>query len=71
MQEKISKPKEGSVKLYKLNASLFSGEILNWLTFWEQFSVTVDAKTNLSDTLKLAYLRDALKDGPAKDVIAG
>ena len=40
--EKISVPEKGSVKPYKLNAPMFDGNILNWSTFWEQFSVTID-----------------------------
>ena len=44
---------------------------MNWSTFWEQFATTIDDKKELSNVIKLAYLREALKDGPAKDIIAG
>ena len=47
--EKSSIPEKGSVKLYKLNALTFDGNILNWSTFWRQFSVTIDEKDNLSN----------------------
>ena len=49
---KTSFPKEGSMKLYKLNTPTFDGDILNWSTFWEQFSTTIDEKAtcNLSST---------------------
>lgn len=39
--------------------------------FWEQFVVSVHARSNLTDTEKLAYLRHALKGGGAKGVIEG
>ena len=35
------------------------------------FSVSIHDKRELSDAKKLAYLRDALKDGPAEAVIRG
>jgi hypothetical protein len=44
------------VKLPKLDVPTFNGDILNWLSFWEQFSVAVDSRTNLSDTEKSAIL---------------
>ena len=68
--EKSGVPERGSVKLYKLNALTLMVTFF-WSTFWEQFSVTIDEKDNLLNAQKLAYLRDAFKDGPAKDVIAG
>ena len=49
----------------------FDGNILNRKTFWEQFSVSVDGRLNLSDLEKLAYLRHALKGGGAKTGIEG
>ncbi len=54
------------IKLPKLEIPTFDGSILNWKTFWEQFSVSVDARSNLTDSEKLAYLRHALKGGNAK-----
>ena len=69
--EKASIPKEGSMKLYKLSVPTFNGDILNWATFSEQFAITIDEKKELSNTQKLEYLQDTLKDSPAKDVIAG
>ena len=44
---------------------------MNWSSFWEQFEVSIHKKENLEDVEKLAYLRDALKDGSAKLVIQG
>ena len=49
----------------------FDGNILNWWTFWEQFKSTVHTKTQLTDSDKLTYLRDVLKDGPARYVVSG
>ena len=43
----------------------------NWKTFWEQFRVAIHNHTHLSNAEKLAYLRHSLKDGTAKNVIAG
>ena len=37
----------------------------------EQLLVTIHSKDQLSDAEKLAYLKDALKDGPAERVIQG
>lgn len=54
------------VKLPKLDVPTFNGNILNWRSFWEQFSVSVHSRTALSDAEKLVYLRHAVKDGSAK-----
>ena len=59
------------VKLTKLDVPTFDGDIFNWKTFWEQFRVAIHNHTHLSNAEKLAYLRHSLKDGTAKNVIAG
>ena len=41
------------------------GNILQWTKFWEQFDLSIQSKTQLTYVEKLAYLRHALKDGPA------
>ncbi len=64
-------PLESSSPSWKFRHLTFDGSILNWKTFWEQFSVSVDARSNLTDSEKLAYLRHALKGGNAKTVIEG
>ena len=38
---------------------------------WELFDDSVQSKPQLSDPVKLAYLQQALKDGPARHVIEG
>ena len=59
------------IKLPKFRVLTFDGNIMNWSNFWDQFSVSIHDKTELSDTAKLAYLRNAMKDGPADAVISG
>ena len=54
-----------------MNVPTFDGNILNWNTFWQQFDVAIHSKAQLKDAKKLAYLRDALKDGPARHVVEG
>ena len=62
---------KGSMKLPKLNVPTFDGDLLNWSQFWEQFSVSVHERKNLSDTEKLVYLQQAVKKGSAKNAIEG
>ena len=59
------------VKLPKLDVPSFDGNILNWKTFWDQFCISVHNRSNLSDSEKLVYLLQSLKDGPAKRSIEG
>ena len=59
------------IKLPIIRVSISDGNILNWNTFWQQFNVALHSKTQSKDTKNLAYLRDALKDGPVKHVIEG
>ena len=59
------------IHLPKISVSTFDGYILQWQSFWEQFELYVHDRTKLSDVIKLAYLRDALKDGPALNIIEG
>ena len=59
------------VKLPKVDVPTFNGNVLFWRSFWEHFSVSVDSRKALSDSEKLVYLRHAVKDGSAKQVIEG
>ena len=61
----------GGLKLPKLDVPAFDGSIINWRSFWEQFTVTVHDRSKLSNSEKLTYLRHALKDGSAKQVVEG
>lgn len=60
--------KGSGVKLPKIDAPVFNGNILQWTTFWEQFSVAVHSRSDLLDSEKLVH---AVKDGAAKGVIEG
>ena len=59
------------VRLPKIDVPTFDGSILHWKSFWEQFSVAVHNRRDISDTEKLVYLRHSVKDGSAKNVIEG
>ena len=59
------------VKLPKIDVATFNGDLLDWRTFWEQFEISVHDRREVSNAEKLAYLRNALKDGHAKSVIEG
>ena len=54
------------MKLPKVSVPTLVGKVLNWKNFWKQFDANIHSKTGLSDTAKLMYLQDALKDGPAR-----
>ena len=49
------------VKLPKLDVPLFDGNIVNWRTFWEQFSISIQSQPDSSDAEKLVYLPHSLK----------
>lgn len=48
------------VKLPKLDTPTFSGNVLEWQTFWEQFRVSVHDRS-ISDAEKLVYLSERWK----------
>ena len=63
---------EGSgVRLPKLDVPTFDGDLVHWASFWEQFTISVHGRKDLTDSEKLAYLRNAVKDGSAKHVVEG
>ena len=41
------------------------------MNFCEQFEISIHSKEQQTNTEKMAYLRDALKDWPAEQVIEG
>ena len=57
-------------RLSKLNLPTFSGNPLNWLTFWDSFNVTINSNPNLEGIQKFNYLRAQLT-GDAARAIAG
>ena len=59
-------PSTHGVRLPKLYVHTFNGDILKWITFWEQFTVAVHDQTHPEN---LAYLRHSLKDGAAKGIL--
>ena len=58
------------VKLPKLSIQLFSGDIIDWTSFWDSYEVTVHSNTSLSGIEKFSYLRSRLR-GPALETILG
>lgn len=60
-----------SIKLPKTDISTFSGDVIGWKTFWEQFNVAVHSFSDIPKPEKLVYLRQSLKSGSAKNVIEG
>ena len=63
--------KESIIELPRISTPTFDGDILNWVAFWEQFEVAIHSNERLHDAQKFVYLREAVKDGPAKQVIQG
>ena len=49
-------------ELPKIRVPSFSGDILGWSTFWSSFEETVDGRKDLSNTQKLNYFKQAIKD---------
>ena len=64
-------PMMGELSLPRIEILTFDGNILNWWLFWEQFQVAVHDKPHLEEVDKLTYLRVALKEGPARNVVQG
>ena len=63
---------EGSgIRLRKLDVLTFDGDLVHWASFWEQFTISVHGRKDLTDLEKLAYLQNAVKDGLAKHVVEG
>ena len=67
----LKPPPIGGVKLPKIEVPTFDGTMLNWRSFWDQFCAAVHDKVQLTDADKLAYLRHAIKDSPARHTIEG
>ena len=58
------------VKLPKLSIQPFSGDIIDWTSFWDSYEATVHSNTSLSGIEKFSYLRSRLR-GPALEAILG
>ena len=50
---------------------MFSGDIMDWRKFWEQYEISIHMRTQLPETEKLAYLQQLLKDSPTQHIIEG
>ncbi|XP_053387205.1 uncharacterized protein LOC128550997 [Mercenaria mercenaria] len=57
-------------KLPKLTLPIFTGNILEWQTFWDSFESSFHNNESLSDVQKFSYLRSLLSDDAAR-VIEG
>ena len=55
----------------KISAPTFDEDILNWVALWEQFEAAIHKNERLHDAQKFVYHREAVKEGPAKQVIQG
>ena len=49
-------------ELPKIKVPTFSGDILGWSTFWSTFESTVDSRKDLSNSQKLNYFKQSIKD---------
>ena len=59
------------LKLPKLEVPTLDGDVLHWRQFWEQLSISVHDRSHIMDVEKLVYLRQAVKNGSAKNAIEG
>ncbi len=68
----VSQPtgNHGITRLPKLNIPMFSGDSLNWQSFWDCFEAAIHCNPSLTDVQKLNYLRAQLQ-GDAARVVAG
>ena len=57
-------------RLPKLSIPTFTGDPLNWQSFWDCFDSAVNSNPTLSNVQKLSYLRAQLQ-GDASRVVAG
>ena len=58
------------VKLPKITLKSFSGNPIEWLSFWDSFQASVDKNSDISGVDKMNYLTGLLK-GEAARVIQG
>ena len=64
-------PMISGINLPRIDIPTSDGNILNWRLFWEQFQAAVHDKPHLGEIDKLTYLHDALRNGPARNIIQG
>ena len=56
------------VKLPEISIKIFSGDPLEWFTFWDSSSAAVDRDTEMSGIQKMNYLKGYLKGEAARAV---
>ena len=64
-------PVTSSSQLLMCLQCTFKANVVNWVIFSEQFKAAIQDKRQLSNADKLMYLRHALKDRMARQVIEG
>ena len=57
-----------AIKLPKLTLKPFSGDLLDWLTFWDGLASAIDHNTDLSNVDKMNYLTGLLKGEAARTI---
>ena len=57
-----------SIKLPKLTLKTFTGDPLEWLTFWNSFRSAVDQNSGLSDIDRMNYLTGLLRGEGARAI---
>ena len=50
------------IELPKIKVPTFNGDLMTWSTFWSTFKATVDDREELTESQKLNYLRQSIKD---------
>ena len=53
---------KGSYKITALVVPKFSGKIQDWVAFWQEFNHAVNKKTDMDDSTKMVYLKQAILD---------
>jgi hypothetical protein len=62
--------RQQNIKLPKLDLPKFSGDVMKFMTFWQQFTACVDEQEDIPTVTKFNYLVGLLK-GDAKAVLEG
>ena len=60
--------REVETKLPTIDVPTFSGDIMQWCSFWTSFEATIDSK-KMAKTSKLAYLRKAIRDPESQTLL--
>ena len=62
-------PHSKAIQLPKIALPQFEGDLMQWATFWSQFSAAVHSNPDLTSSNTLAYLRDAIRDPDTKPLV--